>query len=251
MQQSLFTTGIRPIIDDHLLNLASERRNYGDYWSGSSAGYCMRKVIYDRLQVPYVRQEPRTQRVFSVGQIFHEWIQGLTRAAGISAAQEGELIDDKLMVKGHFDDLVVIDGSLVLYDYKTSNSRSFAYKHDMSHYHRMQLATYMYMLKQQLSAGTRDELSEGRILIISKDDLRMKEQQLIYTPALEKEVVGYWRTLNGYWKKKILPKCTCEQYENGFLARQKWNDYYYQGEPCSAAWIKEMMKEVAMQWDIT
>lgn len=82
------------------------------------------------------------------------------------------------------------------------------------------------------------DLTEARILKISKDDLRMVEIQYMWTPDLEKEVVGYWRTLNGYWEKKTLPKCTCADYEGGFLAKEDWNPYFYEGEPCSLAWYK-------------
>lgn len=164
---NLFDTGIRPVIDDHLLKLSKQKRDYGDYWSASSAGYCMRKLIFERLGVPRVETESdaRKQRVFTSGHIFHQWIQDLTKETGLSVAQEIELQDEDLMVRGHFDDLVLIKYNengeqaqlgdevrgrgLILYDYKTVNSQSFKYKKDkMSHYHKMQLGTYMYMLRK-------------------------------------------------------------------------------------------------------
>lgn len=145
----LFNTGVRPLIDEYLLKKSKERRNYGSYWSASSAGYCQRRVIFERLGVPPVVDDPRKQRVFEAGNIFHSWIQGITKAAGLSIAQEVELQDEELMIRGHIDDLVLIDGNLMLIDYKTANSRSFDYKkEDMSHYHRHQLGTYMLMLKK-------------------------------------------------------------------------------------------------------
>lgn len=185
----LFNTGVRPVVDDYLLKESQKVRDYGDYWSASSAGYCMRKTIFERLGVPHVDDEDaaRKQRVFSAGHIFHSWIQGLTKDAGLSIAQETELQDEDLMVRGHFDDLALVGetynvpepdlhekmplGSgnerirqhtewlkartehyektkhLILYDYKTVNSQSFKYKHDLSYYHKMQLGTYMYMLR--------------------------------------------------------------------------------------------------------
>src|SRR5665213_1480762 len=107
---SLFDTGIRPTIDAHLIAEAEKERDYGDYWSASSAGYCMRKQIFQRLKVPPVKPvDARKQRVFTAGHIFHDWIQELTQKAGISVAQEVELQDEDLMVRGHFDDLVLID----------------------------------------------------------------------------------------------------------------------------------------------
>jgi len=292
---SLFDTGIRPLIDDYLAKEAAKVRDYGEYWSASSAGMCMRKVIFERLGVPPVSEDARKQRIFSSGHIFHEWLQRITKDAGISIAQELELQDEELMIRGHFDDLVLIsppikiteevliddkidkgkitqaiknaESHLILYDYKTAHSKWFEYVKDrpMSHYNKMQLGTYLYMLRKGLGifnefdvkqanhgelpqkAGTITEymgvrindLSEARILKISKDDLRLHEQQLLWSPELEKEVVGYWRTLNGYWKKKTIPKCTCADYEKnsktgvGFMADKRYNPYYYNEQPCS------------------
>jgi hypothetical protein len=50
----LFNTGVRPAIDAYLLAKSKEERNYGNYWSASSAGYCMRLNIMRRLGVPKV-----------------------------------------------------------------------------------------------------------------------------------------------------------------------------------------------------
>lgn len=260
---SLFDTGVRPAIDAHLLAKAAEKRDYGDYWSASAAGYCMRKQIFQRLGVPETGDaDARKQRVFSAGHIFHDWIQELTREAGLSIAQEVELQDEKLMVRGHFDDLILIKDSLILYDYKTVNSGAFTWQKknggEMSHYHKMQLATYMCMLNKATATTGWDgdlneergglfldfvksnqKLKEARILKISKDDLRMEEQQLLWTPELEKEIVEYWSTLNGYWASRKIPKCTCADYESGFMSREKFNPYFYKGEPCSLEWYKE------------
>ncbi len=184
----LFETGVRPIIDNYLLEESKKVRSYGEYWSASSAGYCMRKNIFKRLGVPENNEGARRQRVFTSGHVFHNWIQELTRAAGASIVQEAELQDEQLMVRGHFDDLIDIDGSPVLYDYKTVNSRSFMWAkkngNAMSHFHRMQLGTYMYMLRSGalVVPETADypfdvakydivELTEARILKIEKDAL--------------------------------------------------------------------------------
>ena len=232
---SLYDSGVRQIVDDYLIEKSKEVRDYGDYWSASSAGYCMRKVIFDRMQVTQVKEDPRKQRVFTVGHIFHSWFQELTHEAGVSVSQEGELINDKIMVKGHYDDIIETDNGLILYDYKTQNSRAFSYKRpEMSRFHKMQLGTYLYMLKE-----TSFKVTEARILKISKDDLRMNEEVLMYTPDLEKEVFEYWSTLNGYWKNKKLPACTCADYEGGFMAKEAYNPYFYNGEPCSLEWYKK------------
>lgn len=288
---SLFDTGVRPHIDAYLKKKSEEERDYGDYWSASSAGYCMRLVMMRRLGVPKVPElqeaDDRQTRVFEAGHIFHEWVQRITRDAGISIASELELQDEDLMIRGHFDDLVLIsyDESgeqaragdeiraqhLILYDYKTANSQAFNYKkEEIGDYHRMQLGTYMYMLRknvqsldkpmqhprtgektaQRLAIHTAD-LTEARILQISKDDLRMREFQLMWTPELEKDVVGYWKTLNGYWRDKKLPRCTCLERDGGFMGKRSkkgkvYNDFYYEDEPCSLKWFelnKSKLKE--------
>ena len=276
--KSLFKTGVRPVIDDFLLKEAKKTRDYGNYWSASSAGYCQRKVIFERLGVPKIEQESdaRKQRVFTSGHIFHEWIQKLTKEAGLSVAQELELQDEDLMIRGHIDDLVlvnepivvnykagmVVSGNfvpkqhLILYDYKTVNSRSFTWAkqngNKMSHYHRMQLGTYMYMLRKDAGRhefedgqgydgilGTAESLTEARILKISKDDLRMMEQSLMWSTELESDVLSYWNSLNDHWKKKTLPKCTCADHEGGFMAKEAYNGYFYKGNPCSIDWYNE------------
>jgi len=246
----LFNTGVIPLVNDYLMLESAKVRDYGDYWSASSAGYCQRKVIFDRLKVPHVKEDARKQRVFSSGHIFHEWIQGLTKAAGVSVASELELKDEKLMIIGHYDDIIKVGDNLVLYDYKTQNSQAFSWMkkqpdRKMSHYHKMQLGTYMYMLRK----GDYPTLAEARILKISKDDLRMAEEQLLWTPALEKKVYEYWSSLNSYWDAKKIPSCTCHLFEinqrtgKGFMADPKYNDYYFNNEPCSLDWMKKTFKE--------
>lgn len=254
----LYNTGVRAIIDDYLVEESKKKRNYGEYWSASSAGYCMRRNIFERMGVPHIEteDEARKQRVFTAGHVFHNWIQGLTKASGVSIAQEGELKDEKLKILGHFDDLIEVrfdeNGDtpvrlgaeqrakkLILYDYKTANSRSFNYKKELSHYHKMQLGTYMYLLRHTELADGVKNLNEGRILILEKDTLRTREFVLKWTPQLEKEIVSYWSTLNGYWKKQTLPKCTCADYEGGFLAKEAYNPFFYNGEPCSVEYYKK------------
>lgn len=246
---SLYESGVRAKIDEHLLAEAKKERDYGEYWSASSAGYCMRKLIFERLGVPKNNEDARRQRVFTSGHIFHDWIQEITRNAGISIAQEVELQDEELMIRGHFDDLILADDKLILYDYKTVNSRSFMWAkkngNTMSHFHRMQLGTYMYMLKNTImpelvsKLEVLPDLKEARILKIEKDALMMGEQQLMWSPELEKDVVSFWRTLNGYWNKKTMPKCTCADYEGGFMTKEQYNGYYYNGEPCSMELYKK------------
>lgn len=257
---TLFETGIRPKIDEYLDKKAKERRDYGKYWSASSAGHCHRKVIFERLKVPYTSEDPRKQRVFEAGHIFHEWVQRITRDSGLSLAQELELQDNDLMIRGHIDDLVSVNDHLILYDYKTQNSRAFTWQKDkpISHFHKMQLGTYMKMIREgkinsevNFDNKLLSTLAEGRILKISKDDLRMAENVLYGDDELESRVITYWKELNTAWKKyqsnEILPSCTCADYEGGFMASEKWNPFFYNGEPCSEAWLEKHKSQLVQK----
>lgn len=262
---NLYETGIRPAIDAYLKKKSEEQRDYGDYWSASSAGYCMRLNIMRRLKVPAVPEiedNAARVRVFEAGHIFHEWLQRITKDAGLSIASEVELQDEDLMVRGHFDDLVLVDGKLMLYDYKTAHSASFNYKKnrtEIGHYHRMQLGTYMYMLRKlakKVAAliGRPDleelivKLLEARILSISKDDLRLHEDQLLWDEKLEKDVVEYWTTLNKWWEARKMPPCTCLEHDGGFMGRRSkkgkvYCDYYWNDECCNLEWYNKCKEE--------
>lgn len=270
----LYSTGVRPYIDKYMLDKAAEKRDYGIYWSASSAGYCMRKVIFDRLGVPPVEEDARKERIFESGHVFHEWIQRVTRNAGISIAQELELQDEKYFIRGHIDDLAVVGEAVMLIDYKTQNSRAFQWQKKLgkglSHYHKMQLGTYMYLLRKVDALAIEGahewpehtpgniidllhDLKEARIIRISKDDLCMSEDELLWTPALAKQVAEYWGSLNSYWDRKQIPRCTCAEFEVndktgvGFMADKRYNPYYYAGEPCSLKWL-EKHKELLLKW---
>ena len=156
------------------------------------------------------------------------------------------------MVRGHFDDLILADGRPLLYDYKTQNSRAFTYQKGkpMSYYHGMQLGTYMLIIRRLQEAEVKPtwldslpELSEARIMKISKDDLRMSEEQLLWSEELEGDVLAYWNTLNQYWRDRKIPPCSCADHEGGFLAREAYNDFFFDGEPCSMKWYLQCKQE--------
>lgn len=92
------------------------------------------------------------------------------------------------------------------------------------------------------------DLDETRVLRISKDDLRLAEVQYMWSDELEAEILDYWNTLNNYWNTRTLPPCTCADHENGFLAKEQWNSYFYEGAPCSVAWFSKH-PECKTKWE--
>ena len=261
-------------MDAYLKKESEKVRDYGDYWSASSVGYCYRYNILKRIKLPPVPEiadnKERQQRVFSAGHIFHNWAQELTRNAGISLAQEEELIDHDLMVKGHFDDIVLLRSPkeradtgeivlgglpdhMVLIDYKTVNSKAFNYTYEMKSTHRLQLGTYLYMLRKiqwnEFSNYRLDVsgISEARIVEIEKDALRMREGQLLWNRELEHDVLTYWQILNTYWfdytQSGKLPDCKCAEMVGVWMAKRTkdgriFNDYFLNGKPCSQEWVE-------------
>lgn len=247
---NLFKTGIRPAIDEYLAGKAAETRDYGKYWSASTAGHCHRMQIFARLGIPaspeMAEHEANRTRIFESGHIFHEWLQRITVGAGLSLEQELELQDEDIMVRGHLDDIIYINNRLIIYDYKTAHSDSFGYKktQPIGYYHSMQLATYMYMLRKH----TNYLADEGRIMSISKDDLRLHETNLLWSDEWVAQVEAYWNQLNAVWASRKVPPCTCLQYDGGFFGKRSkkgkiYNNYFYNEQPCSMEWFKLNRKE--------
>jgi hypothetical protein len=75
------------------------------------------------------------------------------------------------------------------------------------------------------------ELTEARILKISKDDLRMDENQILWSEELEQEVVNYWTTLNKYWTDKRMPPCSCADREGGSWRKRSSTPISLMGSP--------------------
>lgn len=91
-------------------------------------------------------------------------------------------------------------------------------------------------------------LSESRVMSISKDDLRMTETQYLYTPELENKVRSYWEEVNNLWEKEEMPNCTCAIIQGGFMAKAEYNPYFYNNEPCSLEWFK-LDNEATNKWE--
>jgi len=237
---------LMPYINKYLKDKSEEVRDYGDYWSASSAGMCQRLLVFRRLKLPKVPELNddfgTAQRNFGIGHAVHGWVQGITKATGISVAQEQELQDETYMIRGHYDDVVKIDGKYILIDYKTVNSKAFGYpKKEMGQLHRMQLGTYLMMLQKD-----HPKLVDAMIYEFEKDNGRYRFQSIKWDNVLENDVKGFWRALNASWgaykEYGEIPDCTCHLIDNGWMAKRTklgkvYNDYFFNNEPCSLEWF--------------
>lgn len=224
-----------------------------DYFRASDTGKCLRMRYMKRLGIDYTKKpDKRINRVFKAGDLFHDYLQGLTRRAGISIAQEGLVFDEDLQVVGHFDDLLDIDGKIRVADYKSKHSWGFKYLYDegAQEDHIKQATLYAYLISKNgyvLANYEGDELKESiwyppreideiTIYYISKDDLRVAE--FTYKKGLYLDsVIGEYKKLVKAFKEKKVPECTCEDMYGGAKDKDgvpKGVKYcvYNEGESC-------------------
>lgn len=198
-------------VNEHVAKLGEEKQERTT-WRASSLGGCPRKQFYKRLGIKETSPpDERTQRVFKVGDIFHGWIQDIADKEGYAFAIEEELEDRDFDLEGRCDLIIKAGDKKILVDIKTINSRAFWHLENSGKtvaekfpQYVKQLGAYMLMLKKGAVP-----VDEGRILLVSKDDLTMKEVSYFLTEELEKSVIEELSMLNKHWREKTLPPCTC------------------------------------------
>lgn len=210
-----------------------------DSWRASSIGQCLRSHYFKRLGIePTIPLTDITLRKFEAGNIFHDFIQGITEKEvdklGGVVSNEVEMLDNELDLGGRYDMLIELDDKRILKDIKSQHSGMFhklqreakeLTKEDTSEgrqrgmkeafwekypHQVMQLAAYMVLLKR---AG--QPVDEGVIVRVSKDDLSLAEVHFELTDELEKRVLDEVALLNKHWKEKTLPYCTCSESDWG------------------------------------
>ena len=192
---------IEKLLDDYLTQEQAQKatRHRSGLWSPSSFGRCFRYQFWNRKNEPQTNPpDLRSQKIFKVGDLFHDFIQNL-----IPTAQK------EVMVKWEdvlgFADLVTEDSVI---DIKTIHSKAFWYMekgdYDVEKEKEsniLQVCAYAWILKKP----------KASILFVSKDDLVMAEYGFAtdkWAPRVEEEL----KTLRGYWDKNELPKAQARCY---------------------------------------
>lgn len=247
------TFSLQALINSHVAKLGEEKKAY-ESWRASSLGGCPRKHFYKRLGIEETSPpDERTQRVFEVGNIFHEFIQGIADKSGHAAEIETEMYDKELDLGGRCDLIGGNPPQRILWDIKTINSRAFWHLENSGKtlaekfpQYVQQLGAYMLMLKRD-----GNPVDEGRILLVSKDDLMMKEVTFHLTPELEQSVKEELELLNKHWAEKTLPPCTCNQLyldKNGKSSGPRYCSYRKEGSSsicCEESLYKNHLKKEA------
>ena len=78
------------LLDDDLLKSREEEDNKEPpkFWRASELGLCMRRTVFRRLGVKPAPLSARELKTMKVGELFHKFMQELTKKAGISVEQE-------------------------------------------------------------------------------------------------------------------------------------------------------------------
>lgn len=188
---------IQELIDDILAEDQKEERVRSGLWNPSKFGRCLKLQYLDRHNEPKSSHvDARTLRVFKVGHVFHEWIQDLILSKYPDAEIEKKVQTKHL--KGFAD--YVLDDEVG--DIKTVHSKSFWYlKKKGSNIledkkeNILQLTTYAILLNKPYI----------RLVLVSKDDLTIKEYRIKVTFDLKKKVGHELYQLNKYWREQQLP----------------------------------------------
>lgn len=193
-----------------LINTAIRERDTHtpQHWSPSRLGSCLCGMYLERLGVPPDEEfDDRTLRVFSAGKLFEDWVIGLITKTDVKFETQVECLWEEMDARGYAD-LVVENGTKIVYEIKSKNSRAFWYmdkkKEGPNRQHALQLWYYLECLK----------LPQGRLLYLEKDTLTTLEYIVLHSDdLLRQEVTAQLTLLNRAWKEKIAPPYATEGWQ--------------------------------------
>ncbi len=185
-----------------------------DWWHPSQLSGCLRQTIYQSRGTPESNpRDARSKRILRVGHIVHEFTQdGVGRHPEVLASYaEVRITHPYYRVTGSVDQIVQLAPAVwVVIEYKTINSMAFKYRDLPKPEHERQLVAYLVTLRDFGSADSTigplgDSLAGGRIVYISKDDLRIEECEVFLTPAREQELASTVAELEAHKAAGTLP----------------------------------------------
>lgn len=177
------------------------------YWGASSLGYCKRYQVLQRACIGRPGEINYSWRnAAEDGHMGHAWRQHAIHEMGVMVDLEGEIVDESLHYRGHYDLIANLNGKLVLVDIKTMNNRAFRARGRMpggiDPKHKRQLGSYFYFAKKQLFP----DLHSARLYYVNKNTGERDEIEVYFDEDYFKDIVKELKTLNQHWDKGILPK---------------------------------------------
>jgi CRISPR/Cas system-associated exonuclease Cas4 (RecB family) len=161
-------------------------------WYASSLGSCLRGQYISRLNIIPKEFDDRTLRVFKCGNIFEEFIINLLKGrTDIQIETQTRLEVPEFDAVGKPDLIITYNGERKVYEIKSKHSAGF--KYIPQEQHRQQIWFYLYALK----------ISEGNLVYVSKDDLRIAECPIRFDDKeLSDSVIKEFNVLNEAWSAK-------------------------------------------------
>lgn len=207
---------VEALVDEHVAALEEERVPDGKWHPSSYWGACDRKIIYELRGVEKTNPPgPQQKRIFRVGHILHEFIQGALASAPeiIHFYPEFEIVS-KLEEAGHGDALMFFDdGTVAVLEIKSINSKGFYFlKTEPKYDNAQQGKTYAVHARNDgvwvddpaapdgktFVPPLGDRLIGTLVVYFDKDTLKVREFWLPYDPAWEAEVEGRIGELEPY-----------------------------------------------------
>ena len=192
------------------------------YWYPTQLGFCNRAAILQHASLKGNPHDDITLRRFFMGNVVHKAIQESHPWKVIGS--ELRVRNEEYKVSGKIDTLSVTpDGILEVQEYKSINSRSFSYSDLPKREHILQLAVYLIWqanCNQCVAVVDGAEITNtfcglcnttrkiplpqrGRLVYISKDDLRIEEFIVTLTPELEEEVKSKFLLLEAQYQQYL------------------------------------------------
>lgn len=198
---------LQQIVDEHLRQERRQREESGEHvrqgWYASDLGQCLAGVYRQRLEGPPQFDERRL-RLFSVGNIFHQWLVERVRASGYEMLAEERLESPEYHFSGRADLLVKDEERTILYEIKTMHSQGFWYRQRSGGlalpHHELQLTSYMWLLRDRYPG------LEARLCYVSKDDLAVLTAPVPFREATLAEVKRQLTVLNHAWESMLPPE---------------------------------------------
>ena len=182
-----------------------EHENKG-YWYPSQMFFCDRSAILQHAGVKENPKDDLSLRRLWLGNKIHEAIQEVHPFKVIG--HEVRVRNDEYMVSGKMDTLSVYEDILEVQEYKSINSRSFSYSDLPKEEHICQVGVYLLFgcecpeadknflfgcpickrTSSDIGGHSRLMPTQGRLIYISKDDLRIAEFIITMTPELEQRI---------------------------------------------------------------
>jgi hypothetical protein len=207
---------------DRYVESLHEPREPDNFWHPSSISTCLRQALYAFRGIPVSDPTPpRNKRVLRVGHLLHEFVQAAIAADPTVATfyAEVKITSDTLVVTGSTDGLLEYDdGTWELLEFKSISSRGFDYGDLPKADHVRQIVPYMKVLREEggkaIDRGYApvtipplgDKLHQARIIYVSKDDLRIGEHIVFYTPGKDAELMERLTELTQHQAAGTLPE---------------------------------------------